>query len=129
MLLAGGRSPGWGWAGGGVFEDMRYVGRINNVLPFTDGLGAANLKGQIPFLATLEDGKSALYVVEPDGTLTPVLQQGQVTNAGTITRLGIAEATAGSSPAPAINDNGEIVEPLEIDNGPRAVAILTPPAP
>jgi hypothetical protein len=95
----------------------------------TTGLGTPNLKGQIPFLATLQDGTPALYVAEPDGTLTPVLRQGQVSDAGTITLLGFEGKYASWNPPPVMNDNGEIVVPLVIDNGPRAVAILTPPAP
>jgi hypothetical protein len=54
-----------------------------------------------------------------------------VSDAGTITLLGLEGKYPYENPfnpAPAINDNGEIAVTLEIDNGPRAVAILTPPA-
>jgi len=55
------------------------------------------------------------------------MKRNQVVEQGTITHLG--GHPQGAAPAPWINSNGEIAVVLRLDNGPHALAILTPGSP
>jgi hypothetical protein len=121
--------PGQPMPGGGVFKTVRYSGNLLGTGAAVttgafNGAGGANMNGQFAFLATLQDSTAAIYVLEPDGNLSLVLQQGQDTEQGKITYLGSRLSNA--SQPPLINSKGEIAVQLEIDNGPRTIALLQP---
>jgi hypothetical protein len=113
--------PGQEMPGGGRFSTLQ------NAFPFSEGfrclgVSAANGVGQHVLLATLEDGTTAAYLMDPDGKLSLILKSGTTTELGRITTVG------GPSPA-SLNGKGQVALDVRIDGGPETIALLTPIAP
>jgi hypothetical protein len=113
--------PGQEMPGGGRLSTLQ------NVFPFSEGLrsfavSAANGAGQHALLATLEDGATAAYLMDPDGKLSLILKSGTITELGQITKVG------GPSPA-GLNREGQVALVVRIDGGPETIVLLTPVAP
>jgi hypothetical protein len=87
------------------------------------GVSAANEAGQHAFLATLEDGTTAVYLMNADGTVSPLLQSGAITSLGTVTNVGQG---TGLSQGVALNSQGQVAMTVQIDGAPDAVVLLTP---
>jgi hypothetical protein len=93
-------------------------------------IGPANDAGQHPFVAAVTDGTAArtgAYLLNPDGTLSPLLTSGATTDLGTITAVGTASAPP--SNGVAINNRGQVAVPVKIGTGPGTLALLTPATP
>jgi hypothetical protein len=93
----------------------------------------ANELGQHAFLIRLQDGSTAAYLLEPDGTINPILKSGAVTELGKITLIGVS-----SRPSPGLirggfgiglNRQGQVALNVSIDGGPTTLVLLTPTTP
>jgi hypothetical protein len=116
--------PGQTLTDGGVFSEIPL---------WYYGVSRANELGQHAFLAKLQDGSTAAYLLEPDGTVKPILKSGQVTDLGKITVVGRA-----TRPSPglgtqgwgiSLNRQGQVALTVSIDGGPTTLVLLTPNAP
>lgn len=103
--------PGQEMPGGGRFATVQAL-----------GVSAANALGQHAFLATLADGASACYLLEPDGRLSLLLKRGAVTDLGTIASVGVGSA---GSRGIGLNSRGEVAVTIAIAGLPDAVVLLT----
>jgi hypothetical protein len=118
-------TPGQGMPDGSQFATLPTLiagqeGQIWNAAPISDG-DAAGIR---VFLATLQDGSTAAYLLHPDGTTALVLKSGMTTPLGQITQLGNPGGTAAGP-----NRTGQIALTVRIDNGPQTLLLLTPAAP
>jgi hypothetical protein len=84
----------------------------------------ANGAGQHAFLAQLEGGNTAAYLLDADGTLSLILKSGTTTNLGTITDVG-----GGNWFGVGLNTQGQMLLPVRIDRGANTLVLLTPSAP
>jgi len=92
-------------------------------LAFENGPSYANAPGQHAFLASLQDGSTAAYLIGPDGQLTRVLKSGDTTNLGRITNVGQG---AGGSFGVGLNSRGQLSMTVSIEGGPDTLVVLTP---
>jgi hypothetical protein len=110
--------PGQEMPGGGRFATVQAL-----------GVSAANELGQHAFLATLADGSTACYLLEPDGRLSLLLKSGSATELGTIASVGVGSA---GSRGIGLNSQGEVAVTIAIVGGqatvarPDAIVLLTP---
>jgi hypothetical protein len=102
--------------GGGKFQTLRYLYGPEY------GVSLANDLGQHVFVARLEGGATAAYLLEADGTVSPIVKSGMTTELGTITDVG-------ADSYPALNGKGQVALAIKADNGPFTVALLTPVTP
>jgi hypothetical protein len=85
-------------------------------------VSAANELGQHAFLATLADGATACYLLEPDGQLSLLLKSGAATNLGTIASVGVGSA---ASRGIGLNSQGEVAVTVSIAERPDTIVLLT----
>jgi hypothetical protein len=116
-LLAGGQLlpvavPGQAMPGGGRLDSLQEW-----------GVSVANEQGQHALLARLRDGKTAAYLMEPNGHLTLILKSGETTNLGRITQVGTGE---GESRGIGLNSRGQVALTVHADRAPDTLALLTP---
>lgn len=110
--------PGQEMPGGGRFLTVQDA-----------GVSTANDRGQHAFLATLQDGATACYLLEPDGRLSLLLKSGAASELGTITHVGPGTV---ESHGIGLNNRGEVALTVAIADGgatvahPDAVVLLTP---
>jgi hypothetical protein len=104
--------PGQEMPGGGRFATVQAL-----------GVSAANELGQHAFLATLADGATACYLLEPAGRLSLLLKSGAETDLGTITSVG---AGSTGSRGIGLNSAGEVAVSISIAGRPDAIVRLTP---
>lgn len=104
--------PGQPMPGGGRFETVQEM-----------GVSTGNDRGQHAFLATLEDGATACYLLEPDGGLSLLLKSGAGTDLGTVT--GVGHGSSGSRGV-GLNNRGEVALTISLADGPDAVVLLSP---
>lgn len=109
--------PGQEMPGGGKFQDVTNVD--NQVTPPVDA-------GRRAFLAVLDDGSTAAYLMDADGTLSLILKSGMTTDLGTITSVGLG--TTGRSTGIGLNNKGQVALTLSFDKGVDTVVLLTPVA-
>jgi hypothetical protein len=102
-------------------QDMPGGGKLRHIQDF--GISAANDAGQHAFLATLDDGSTAIYQMDADGMLSLLLKSGTVTDQGTITNVGEG---AGLSTGVALNSKGQFAATLQFDGGTDTVVLVTP---
>jgi hypothetical protein len=110
VLLDGQPLPGGGqFKGGGV------------------DINRPNALGQYPFgVSFTENGQtgSGAYLLGADGKLSLIARSGMTTPLGTLTRIN-PDVTGGIG----INQQGQVVLPAQIDNGPDVLLLLTPKSP
>jgi hypothetical protein len=104
--------PGQEMPGGGRFATVQAL-----------GVSAANELGQHAYLATLADGATACYLLEPDGRLSLLLKSGTATDLGTITSVGVGSA---GSRGIGLNSQGEVAVTVALAGLPDAIVLLTP---
>jgi hypothetical protein len=104
--------PGQEMPGGGRFATVQAL-----------GVSAANELGQHAFLATLADGATACYLLEPDSRLSLLLKSGAATNLGTIASVGVGSA---GSRGIGLNSRGEVAVTIAVAGRPDALVLLTP---
>jgi hypothetical protein len=114
--------PGQAMPGGGKLQDLLW-----GCCGTSAAASAADDAGQHVFVATLDDNTQGLYLLGADGTLALLLKSGTHTELGTITRFALQLNTA--SFGVALNNKGQIALPIEFDNGPSTVVLLTPTTP
>lgn len=107
--------PGQEMPGGGKFQRITNVD--NQVTPPDDA-------GRRAFLAVLNDGATAAYLLDVDGKLSLILKSGMTTELGTITSVGLG--TTGRSTGIGLNNKGQIALTLSFNNGVDTVVLLTP---
>jgi hypothetical protein len=90
---------------------------------------ALNDAGQFAFPATLQDGSTAAYLLDTDGTLSLILKKGASTDLGTITAVGPSSSSSPNSAGIGLNSKGQVVLPVKIGTGPATLVLLTPSAP
>jgi hypothetical protein len=104
--------PGQEMPGGGRFATVQAL-----------GVSAANELGQHAFLATLADGATACYLLEPDGRLSLLLKSGAETDLGTIASVGVGSAGSGGI---GLNSRSEVAVTIAVAGSPDAIVRLTP---
>jgi hypothetical protein len=100
--------PGQEMPGGG---NLLHIGAVSN----------QNTAGRRAFIGWLKDGTRSVYLLEPDGKLSLILNTGATTDLGKVTNIG--------SPSPGIsfNNKGQIAVNVAFD-GVTTLVLLTPPA-
>jgi hypothetical protein len=104
--------------GGGNFKSIAFL--LSGV--WTPAVSAATEAGQHAFVATLDDNSTAVYRVDPDGTLALVVKSGATTPLGKITGFG-------QYSPPAMNSKGQVVVSAYFDGSPGTLVLLTPVTP
>jgi hypothetical protein len=110
--------PGQEMPGGGEFATVQGL-----------GISTANDLGQHAFLATLADGATACYLLEPDGRLSLLLKSGAATDLGTIASVGPGSV---ESHGIGLNNQGEVAVTVSFTDWqatvarPDAIVLLTP---
>jgi hypothetical protein len=107
--------PGQTMPGGGVFQSLQG-----------GGVSFANQRGQHAFMALLDDGSTAAYLMDADGKLSLILKSGQTTKLGKIAAVGQG---AGGSQGIAVNSQGQVALPVRLEGGVDSVVLLTPGSP
>jgi hypothetical protein len=102
--------PGQPMPGGGRLLSIQY-----------HGVSAPNDAGQHAFLAYLEDGSTACYRMDANGSLTPLLKSGTTTSLGRIKNLGPG---GGGSWGVGLNNLGEVALAVTIEDEPDTLVIL-----
>jgi hypothetical protein len=118
-LLSGGAAipvaiPGQEMPGGGRFREL-----------LDHGVSEANEAGQHAFLARLQDGATAAYQMEADGTVSLILKSGAETSLGRVVSIGRG---FGYLHGVGINHQGQVALTLRFDRGPETLVLLTPSA-
>jgi hypothetical protein len=97
------------------------------------GVSPANELGQHAFLTRLQDGSTAAYRLDPDGTLSLILKSGTDTSLGKITLVGTAARPSGGAigwgAGIGLNSQGQVALTVSIDRGPTTLVLLTPGSP
>jgi hypothetical protein len=91
------------------------------------GISYGNQAGRHAFVAALENGTTAVYVIGADGGLSLALKSGTVTSLGTITEVGWG--TIGASDGVALNSRGQIAVTVGIEGGADTLVLISPTAP
>jgi hypothetical protein len=86
-----------------------------------EAVSAANDAGQHALLVQLSDGSRAVYRLDVNGALTPILKPGTSTEAGVITHLGRDASSFGL----ALNRQGQLVLGVRINGGIPTLVLLT----
>jgi hypothetical protein len=107
--------PGQTMPGGGKFLSL-YRGAVS----------AGNDAGQYAFIAELDSGATAAYLMDADGKLSLVLKSGMKTNLGTVTNVGLG---SGASMGVGLNSKGQIALTIDYVKGAETVVLLTPSTP
>jgi hypothetical protein len=115
--------PGQEMPGGGTFLSVPNIGNSGGgQIVSGAGVSVANEAGEHAFLATLDDGTSAVYKMDADGKLSLILKSRTATDLGKITNVV-------SSLLVSLNSKGQVALTVRIDGGPQTIVLLTPAAP
>ena len=101
--------------GGGNFVSLQDAG-----ISFADELGRHAI------LALLDDGSTAAYRMDPNGSLTLILKSGTTTDLGPVTNVGQGTSV---SRGVSLNSQGQVALTLRIADRDDWVVVLTPPSP
>jgi hypothetical protein len=108
-------------------------GKLQTVFGGAEAASFPNDAGQQVFLARLEDGSTAAYLLDLDNSIHLVLQTGGSTELGHVTS--IADDSGGgvglNNPdiGAGLNNKGQVALPVRFDKGPWTLVLLTPAAP
>ena len=69
-------------------QEMPGGGKLKDIPLSKLGVSPANDRGQHAFIATLEDGATAAYLMDADGKLSLILKSGTTTDLGPVTQVG-----------------------------------------
>jgi hypothetical protein len=86
----------------------------------------ANDAGQHAFIAALEDGTTAAYLMDADGKLSLIVKSSTATELGRIKHVGRG---TGRSLGVALNNRGQVALPVQLESGGDAILLLTPVSP
>jgi hypothetical protein len=113
--------PGQVMPDGSHFATIQNVGAESEGQLLTPaGLSDGNDAGQRVFMATLEDGATAAYLLDADGKLSLILKRGMTTDLGPITDVMLSPAGP--------NHAGQVALTVTINHGPQTLLLLTPAA-
>jgi hypothetical protein len=112
-------------------QEMPGGGKFQSVLPllgpydegFASGVSAANDQGQHAFLARLQSGATAAYLMDADGRLSLLLKSGTTTPLGQITQVGQGD---GRSQGIGLNNHGQAALTVRLARVGDMVVLLTP---
>jgi hypothetical protein len=124
-------------------QEMFGGGKLKDIPLSKVGVSPANDRGQHVFIATLEDGATAAYLMDADGKLSLIIKSGTATDLGQVTQVGgtLAADESHSQLYPvaggllrggfgvSLNHQGQVALPLSIDGGPAMIALMTPVVP
>jgi hypothetical protein len=123
MVLAD-AAPGAPMPGGGILKTIQYTYPGEVPLPSLS-ISAPNLDGQQAFLATLMDGSTAAYRLDPNGTLTLIFQATPPTQP-----LHIAAVTPSmpfvTGSRPVLNNHGQVALSVRVSGGHSLIMLLSP---
>lgn len=105
-------------------------GKFKTLQSDREGVGTANGAGQHPILVFREDGSTAAYRVDADGSLSLILASGAMTTQGKITHVGVP--TPSDEPQGvgiALNSGGQVALSVRVNGGPTTLVLLTPTTP
>jgi hypothetical protein len=100
-------------------QTMPGGGRMYSVQ--AHGVSVANAAGQHAFLASLDGGVTAAYLMQADGTLSLILKSGMVSSLGKITSIGQG---TGESWGIGLNGRGQVALTVSLANGPDRLVLL-----
>jgi len=115
----------------GVFTPVAVPGQTmpdgSKLLGVQDfGVSTPNELGQHAFLAILQGGATAAYLMDATGNLSLVLKSGATTNLGTVLNVGQG---AGTSSGIGVNSSGQVALTAQIGTGVDTIYLLTPSGP
>jgi hypothetical protein len=84
-----------------------------------------NDAGQHAFLATLQGGGTAAYLLDADGKLSLILKSGTTSDLGVIRSVGLP-STSPPATGLTLNNRGQVAVPIRITGGPAMIVLLTP---
>jgi hypothetical protein len=116
--------PGAAMPGGGTLQTIQFT-PVEGTGPPLLAVSDANAAGQCAFLATLSDGSSALYRLDPDGARTPVLQTDAPPAPGD-PNASAPDLTFTPGSRPCINGQGQIAVSARRGDGTSVLLLLTP---
>jgi hypothetical protein len=119
-LLVGGKItpvavPGDAMPGGGKLQTVNFA-----------SVSTANNSGQHAFLATLEDGSTAAYLMDASGKPSLLLQSGTMTTLGKVDKIGVG---TGGSLGIGLNNRGQVALAVQVVGLTDMVVLLTPGLP
>jgi hypothetical protein len=107
-------------------QEMPGGGKLQTVLGEDTAASFANDAGQHAFVAQLEDGTTAAYLLEPDNQIRLILRSGTVTDLGRVTGIGhFPDSLLGVG----LNNKGQVALAVAIAGGPDTIVLLTPTTP
>lgn len=113
-------APGMAMPGGGAFSSLQYDLSVS----------FPNEAGQHAFNCFFADGnvtRTGAFLLDADGTLSPIVKSGEVNELGTIARVGDpAEDQDGGGFGIAVNGKGQVALILKPVGAPQALSLLTP---
>lgn len=111
-------------------QPMPDGGKFQTLQSDRDGISFANTLGQHAIVAALEDKSTAVYRMDVDGKLSPILKSGAVTDLGKVTHVGVpVPSKEPEGVGVSINSRGQVALTLKINGGPTMVALLTQAGP
>jgi hypothetical protein len=110
-------------------KDMPGGGKFRGIQPY--GFSAANSRGQYAFLATLEDGTQAAYLMDAEGHLSLLLKSGetaaiQIGETHVSTRITSVGPGSENSLGVSLNGRGQVALTISVAGGPHMLVLLTP---
>lgn len=114
-------------------QDMPGGGKLKSIPMASYGVSRANELGEHAFIATLEEGSTAAYLMKADGGLSLILKADENPGIGMVTRIG---ETTVSEFGPlkggvgiALNRQGQVALTVTVADGPLTMVMLTPAVP
>jgi hypothetical protein len=117
--------PGQTMPGGGKLKTVQYQPKSAEGNQPSVAVSAANSLGEHVFLATLEDGTRAVYKIDADGGLIPVLKGDFAVQPTSITAA-LSPLSFVSGSQPCINSRGQIAISVRRAGGPDMIVLMTP---
>jgi hypothetical protein len=118
--------PGQSLTGGGQFTSLQNYGDEWE----STSVSFANDRGQHAFFARVLEGNEsrwAAYLLDSDGTVTPILKTGDSTAVGTIIHVGDQGAVQRGLGI-GLNNKGQVAVSATVPNTPPMILLLTPAA-
>jgi hypothetical protein len=110
--------PGQTMPGGGTLR------RIQSYEVSAVGVSVANEAGEHVFIAQIDEegqGRTAAYLLEPDGRISLILKSGATTDLGVIQSVG----GRNGQEAVGLNTQGQVAVPVRFAGGPDTLVLLT----
>jgi hypothetical protein len=116
--------PGTLMPGGGTLATIQYTYTRDDVPLPVIGVSDANGMGQHAFLAKLSDGSTGVYVLNTNGTITPVYRSAPVGSVRIASAADSLQFLPGSRPV--INNGGQVALSFRGTGGHSYIIVMTP---